>query len=99
MSGKTVDKLTVTDLGVSVPGRQLVESLNISAPGGEIIAVPIEYLRQMQTAADIELDPPRVGDVGQLARRQERLDVLPRIRVLRKIRTTNASAIDRIVIE
>ena len=35
MSGKTVDKLTVTDLGVSVPGRQLVESLNISAPGGE----------------------------------------------------------------
>ena len=39
MSGKVVDKLTVADLCVSVPGRRLVESLNISAPGGEIIAV------------------------------------------------------------
>jgi iron complex transport system ATP-binding protein len=39
MSGKTVDRLSVTDLGVSVPGRQLVESLNLSASGGEIIAV------------------------------------------------------------
>ncbi len=39
MSGEKVPSFSVSDLGVSVPGRQLVSELTFAAQGGEIIAV------------------------------------------------------------
>ena len=39
MSGKIAPAFQVSDLGVSVPGRQLVTSLGFDAKSGEIIAI------------------------------------------------------------